>query len=180
MTQPEPAYPEPGSFRLSGAVFARRDGNILLLKRGAGAMTGAWYLPGGAVDEGETPEQGALRELLEEAGLVPSGPLTLIGAVPMHVYGANSVQFVYACDCPDGEVVISHEHTAFRWLDPRDYRDRYFGPEQLALVAQGDPRTAAIVTGVRQNLDEYIAWLDHHEEDRRLRELVSELEARAR
>jgi mutator protein MutT len=180
MATPEHAYPEPGVFRLSGAVFAERDGKILILKRGGGEMTGAWYLPGGGVDLGETPEEAAVRELREEAGLAPTGPLKLIGAVPMHVYGHPSIQFVYACACTDGEVQISHEHVGFRWIDPVDYRDRYFGDEQLARVSEGDARRAAIVRGVRQNLDDYISWKEHEHEVAQLRKRLLDLESASR
>lgn len=161
--------PEPGDFRLAGAVYAQREGKILILKRGGGEMTGAWYLPGGGVDRGESPEQAAVRELREEAGLTPAGPLTLIGLVPMRAYDRESVQAVYACHCPDGDVVLSHEHTGFRWIDPREYRDRYFGDDQLARVAEGEARRSAMVRGVRENLDRYLAWLDHQFEDVQLR-----------
>ena len=163
------ARPEAGVFGLAAAVFARRHGKILILKRGGGEMTGAWYLPGGSVDVGETPEVAAARELWEEAGIRPTGPLKLIGVVPMHVYGRDSVQVVYAADCDEGEVTISHEHVGFRWIDPREFRERYFGDAQLAKVAEADPRRMGIVSGVRKNLDEYIAWLELEEELRRLR-----------
>jgi 8-oxo-dGTP pyrophosphatase MutT (NUDIX family) len=53
----------------------------LVLTRRAGSLrahAGQWALPGGRIDEGETPEQAALRELHEEVGL-HLGPDSLIG-----------------------------------------------------------------------------------------------------
>ena len=53
----------------------------LLLTRRAGGLrshAGQWALPGGRMDEGETPEQAALRELREEIGLRP-GPSAVLG-----------------------------------------------------------------------------------------------------
>ena len=150
-------HPEPGVFRLSAAVYAERDGQILLLKRAGGELSGAWYLPGGAVDEGETPEEAARRELLEEAGLTPSGPLILIGLTPMHVYGTNSIQVTYACECADGEVAISHEHSGWRWMAASEFRSRYFSDEIIAAADASEARIGAIVRGVRDNLDEYLS-----------------------
>ena len=49
----------------------RADGALLLTRRAATlrAHAGQWALPGGRIDEGETPEQAALRELHEELAL---------------------------------------------------------------------------------------------------------------
>jgi len=161
--------PRPGTFGLAAAVYALRDGEILILKRGGGEASGAWAVPGGLVDEGERPEQAARRELMEEAGVEIPGPLTLVGAVSMHAYGRPTVQLMYAGDCPDGEVVISDEHSGARWIDPRDYLDRYFGAEQMQRISQGEQRVVEMVTGMRDSLEEYIAWLDERAELARLR-----------
>lgn len=53
---------------------------VLLTRRG-GAMrahAGQWALPGGRIDEGETPEQAALRELQEEVALTLE-PTSILG-----------------------------------------------------------------------------------------------------
>ncbi len=45
---------------------------LLLTKRAEtlSSHAGQWAMPGGSIDEGESPEEGALRELHEEVGLV--------------------------------------------------------------------------------------------------------------
>jgi len=150
--------PDTPLFALSSAVFVQRDGQILILKRAVGEAVGGWYLPGGAVDAGETVEEGARRELLEEAGLVPAGPMVCVAVAHMHVYGRDALQVLYACDCPEGEVVVSHEHSGFRWIDPTAYRDRYFSEEILAGAEAADPRIGAMLRNIRAAIDAYLAW----------------------
>lgn len=155
---------------LAAGVYARREGKILILERSGGEVSGGWYLPGGAREPDEDIEDTARRELYEETGLVPDGPLTLIGLIPMHVYGTDTIHVSYACDCTTGDVVLSHEHSAARWIDPRDYRDGYLGDDALAALADQSERVAAIVRNVRADLDRYIAWADREMEIHRLRE----------
>ena len=54
----------------AGIVFVSPEGRILLLKRSDKEenFAGHWGLPGGGVDEGETPAEGAAREAREEMG----------------------------------------------------------------------------------------------------------------
>jgi putative (di)nucleoside polyphosphate hydrolase len=49
------------------AVVRRGDGQILAFERAD--LPGAWQLPQGGMERGETPEQAAWRELEEETGL---------------------------------------------------------------------------------------------------------------
>lgn len=44
-------------------------GEVLLVRRGAAPMPGAWSLPGGFLDDGEEPRRAVEREAEEEAGL---------------------------------------------------------------------------------------------------------------
>jgi 8-oxo-dGTP pyrophosphatase MutT (NUDIX family) len=158
----QPANPiaprRPQLYGLGTSVYAERGGKILLLKRATGEATGAWYTPGGGLDPGEEPSECARRELLEETGLSPAGPLELVGLISMPFYGAQGFLVAYACACPDGEVKLSHEHIGARWLDPLEYRDRYLSAAAIEQLRATEPRIAELTAAVRRALDEYLAW----------------------
>jgi 8-oxo-dGTP pyrophosphatase MutT (NUDIX family) len=109
-------------YRLAAGVYAIRGPQILMLERAQGMMIGFWSVPGGMVDPGETPRQAAARELLEEAGLIPSGPLWLVTAVALQGYGMDLLSLRHACRCDEGTVQLSHEHSGWQWFDPTVYR----------------------------------------------------------
>jgi 8-oxo-dGTP diphosphatase len=50
-------------------VLLVRGGEVLLVRRGAEPALGRWDIPGGFLEEGEAPEDGARREIREELGL---------------------------------------------------------------------------------------------------------------
>lgn len=147
----------PRTYALSAVVYAERDGQILLLKRAAGsAMAGQWFLPGGAVEDDEMPEDAARRELLEESGLELDGELEIIGAYPMWVYGGHCLQLSYRGQLRDGDVVVSAEHEGARWVDPVEYRS-VFTDEVIDALAAGNERVASLVRHIRTDFDRYLA-----------------------
>ncbi len=59
-------YPEAPIIGVGAVVI---DGTkVLLVRRGHEPLKGEWSLPGGAVELGETLQQGVVREVLEETG----------------------------------------------------------------------------------------------------------------
>ncbi len=51
-------------------VIVRRDGEILQIQRQGSHGAGSWSVPGGHIDFGESVEECAAREVLEETGVV--------------------------------------------------------------------------------------------------------------
>lgn len=89
---------------------------VLLIQRNRKPYFGLWSLPGGRLEPGETAQAAAEREIFEEVGL------TCFRLVPVRqlLLGADR-QFllqVFATEGFEGEVAISDEVSAFRWVRP--------------------------------------------------------------
>ena len=67
MNNPETHYPDAPRVAVGAVVV--KAGKVLLVKRGKAPSNGKWAIPGGSVELGETLQQAAEREILEETGL---------------------------------------------------------------------------------------------------------------
>ena len=148
----------PAQYALSAVVYAERGDEILLLQRAEGsALAGQWFLPGGLVEHGELPEDGARRELREEAGVEIDGELEIVGCYPIHVYGYDTLQISYRGRlAADADAVISHEHVGARWVKASDMR-ALLTDEVIDGIAGGRDEVRQVVVGVRDDLDRYLA-----------------------
>lgn len=148
---------EPARYALAAVVYAERGEDILLLQRAEGsAMAGQWFLPGGFVEPGELPEDGARRELFEEGGVRIDGDLEIVGCYPMYVYGYDMLQISYRGRVADGDVTISHEHDGARWVKASDMR-ALLSDEAITDMAGGNVDVERLLAHIRVDLDRYLA-----------------------
>ena len=81
---------------------------------------GTWGLPGGARDSHETPEEAALREAHEEAGLAREHLQVRFSVVTATVRGPAGVHWTYTTVVADTSeqlpTVLNQESTALSWV----------------------------------------------------------------
>jgi 8-oxo-dGTP diphosphatase len=144
------------SFRLATVVYAEREEHILLLRRAQGWLTDRFYLPGGTVEVGETPEEAAIREVREETGLEMVGELELVGAYLVRVAGLECLQLSYRGQLGPGPVRLSDAHNDLSWAEPAVLR-LVMNEELFAKIARGDAATLDLLRNVAVDLDRYLA-----------------------
>ena len=98
-------------FVVGNAGVIDSDNRMLLMRR---SDNGLWTMPGGAMEVGESPAEGVVREVLEETG-VHCKPVALVGIYDSNVWDENRIQqmykFTFLCE-PTGQsdVIASHAH----------------------------------------------------------------------
>ena len=106
---------------------------VLALERAANTRCpGTWEAIHGKVEPGEALERAALRELREEAGLVPERLLS-ITMHPFYLVPRRTVQLAAvfaAIVANDAKVVRSAEHARHAWLTPSQARRRFTWPHE--------------------------------------------------
>lgn len=116
-----------GDTHLVAFIVYTDDEKILWMRR---TKDNSWGFPGGHVEEGESPMEGAIRESREEIKHVPTTGLNLIyedGKV--RLFGCNDGRF---------DPVLNDEHDAFVWATIEDAPEPLFHKidEQMEEIAE--------------------------------------------
>ncbi len=102
------------------AVVLRGD-RALVVRRANPPMAGRWGFPGGVLELGETVAEGAMRELVEETGVVaePIGPLTVIDTIDRDDEGRVRYHYTLVAvrgSWRSGEAVAGDDAEEVAWL----------------------------------------------------------------
>jgi ADP-ribose pyrophosphatase len=127
-------YPDRPIVGVGAAIVI--DGRVVLVRRAHAPMAGAWTLPGGTVDLGETLEAALVREMREETGLdVEVGPvLEVFDRIERDADGQVRFHHVivdYLCRPAAGVLTAADDALEVALADPTDL-DRW----QLTPIAR--------------------------------------------
>jgi 8-oxo-dGTP diphosphatase len=129
--------PAPVARTTVGVVLLDEAGQVLIQLRDdipTIADPGCWVVPGGEIDPGEAPEDGARRELLEETGY-KAGPLAFAyervlgrpeGYAELQLYFVGRYDGVQPLTCYEGQEL--------RFVDPATLPSLKTSPDLAAIV----------------------------------------------
>lgn len=125
----------------SNAFIINTKGKFLVVKRADNDeyFSGSWELPGGGVDENETPQESLKREVLEECGL----KVEVGKPLGVHNFSINEngkevqvIEITFLCRLEDSEqqVALSHEHSDFQWISQSEIERLSLSSYMLGVV----------------------------------------------
>jgi 8-oxo-dGTP diphosphatase len=123
------------------AVVLRGE-RALVVRRANPPLPGRWGFPGGVLELGETVAEGAMRELVEETGVIaePAGVLTVIDTIDHDTTGR--VRYHYALVAVrgvwrSGEGVAGDDADEVAWLSRAEIAEQNLptAPALLPLIA---------------------------------------------
>jgi ADP-ribose pyrophosphatase YjhB (NUDIX family) len=143
-------------------VFRRRARTLefLQMKRSSEPLMGTWHPVMGHVERGETAVACALRELVEEVGLAPTGKgfKGMWALEQVHPYYVAPIDQIvlsprFAVEVAAGwKPRVNDEHSAVRWVTRAQAAKRFMWPGQVAACAEvaGMVRAGSLSRGALQ------------------------------
>lgn len=121
---------------------------LVLRRAPGGRCPGSWEAVHGHIEEGERPQQAAIREMAEETSLVPERVYNLSRVESFYQHRIDEVALVpiFVAFVSDGaRPVTGPEHDAFEWLPAASARTRVAWPRErraiddiVAMLGTGD------------------------------------------
>lgn len=116
---PSGIYPTQPTVAVGAIVFHQRC--VLLVKRKKAPSRGVWAIPGGSVELGETLQQAAEREILEETGISIRGGKPIFSFDTIERDACGRIRFHYVitdivAEYVEGEPVANDDAIDARWV----------------------------------------------------------------
>ena len=110
------------------------DGRIFATQRGYGKFKDGWEFPGGKIEQGETPQQAAKREVREELDTeIEVGEL--LDTVEYDYPDFHLTMHCFLCTVQSGNLVLK-EHQAAKWLTRETLNSVEWLPADIELIGK--------------------------------------------
>lgn len=128
--------------RVGIGIMVVKDGKVLFGRRAKGASHGdqLWCFPGGLLEYGETFEQGAQREIMEEAGIEVENVRFVVAMNQLLFPPKHYVGLGFVADWKSGEPRPEEngKMTDWAWFDPDNLPEPIYKPSKQIIDAYRD------------------------------------------
>jgi 8-oxo-dGTP diphosphatase len=115
------------------AAIITKDGKILIAQKGpADKRANKWEFPGGKIDQGETPEECLVREMMEEFEIGIRVGDFFVESLFSYSEGQLLV-LAYFCTWIDG-ILHPTEHADYKWVEAQELNQYDFVPSDMAIA----------------------------------------------
>lgn len=125
--------------RVAVGAVVRLEGSFLLVQRANPPAQGQWSIPGGKIRLGESMQQAAEREVLEETGLTVRAGLPVLTFDLIHRDEAGNILFHYVivdlwAEYIKGRIQAGADAARAAWIAPENFPDYNLSPTTLDLL----------------------------------------------
>ena len=119
--------------KVVAAILQKEDKILIARKKQGKPLAGYFEFPGGKIEEGETPEESLIRELMEEM-IIKIAVKEYIGE-SVYDYGNNKVISLlgYTAEIIDGEIKLS-DHDIYEWVTLEQINNYKIAPADIPLI----------------------------------------------
>ena len=119
--------------KVVAAILQKEDKILIARKKQGKPLAGYFEFPGGKIQEGETPEESLIRELMEEMN-IKIAVKEYIGE-SIYDYGNDKVISLlgYTAEIIDGEIKLS-DHDRYEWVTLEQINNYKIAPADIPLI----------------------------------------------
>lgn len=115
------------------AGILKKDNKILIARKKEGkSLAGYWEFPGGKIEDGETPQESLIRELMEEMNI----NIKVNEYVGESIYDYGNIVISlkgYLAEILDGEITLT-DHDKYEWVTLDEVCTYKLAPADIPLV----------------------------------------------
>ena len=121
---------------VAACALIDQEKRVLIAQRPPGkSMAGLWEFPGGKIEEGETPEDTVIREMLEELSVKVTKPCLAPLSFTSHNYQEFHILMpLFVCRRWEG-VPVPREAQQVKWVRANRLRDFQMPPADETLIS---------------------------------------------
>lgn len=121
--------------KVVAAILEKEDKILIAKKREGKPLAGLWEFPGGKIEEGETPEESLIRELMEEMNIKVR--VNEYVGESIYDYGDGKVISLkgFTAEIVEGDIKLT-DHDEYKWVTLEEICNYRIAPADISLISK--------------------------------------------